>query len=509
MAMDLSVVVLVERDQSLRELARSIDGQSLPTTRFELLVVDGGLDPTARASIDRLAERRTNVRVARVDEDWPRMLSDGYVLQLDPGQQLFPQTLHRLLEFAGEHQLDIVAGRQVSLDRPVPAVLLVDNPLLDREQAAAALTGPVRLIRHNRVSVRDRVVDVQGDGARVGSFASYPSSLRLERAEVAGPVVTVLASGLRWVDREIVLELSGTVDTADESLAPYLLLRRLGTYETYVLTAEGTATAARDDQGRRAWSASTRIAPLSAGAGAPLATGEWRVEVVLAGPTEASRPARVPGSTSSSGLVGPLAIVANGRRNGILHLDVGPSRHPLISSVAADQATVVETAGGSVLEIALPDCHVASDQSFDGFIGLGSLRLPAVIRTGSTRAVLTAYVSGLAGSYPLSASFGRCPLQPIGLTLEISGVGAMAVVRTKDAIEAAEPSRPRKSTSSRQARRRKAARRRRAAAKRARGPVARLRRALPSSWEPQIRRMASVSLLRDVYRRLTGLNHAG
>ena len=507
MAVDLSVVVWVERDQSLRELVRSIDGQSLPNSRFELFLVDDGLDPTARKSIDRLAERRTNVRVARVDEDWPRMLSDGYVLQLDPGQQLFPQTLRRLLEFAGEHQLDIVAGRQVSLSRPVPAVLLVDNPLLEGEQAAAALTGPVRLIRRNRVAVRHRVVDVQADGARVGSFASYPSSLRREEPEEPGPVVTVSASALRWVDREIVLELSGTVAAADDNLAPYLLLRRLGTDETYVLIAEGSVTAAGDDQGRRVWSASTSIAPLSAAAGAPLAPGEWRVDAVLAGPTEASVPARVPESTSSSGLVGQLAIVANGQRDGILHLDVGPTRHPLISSVTADKATVIETAGGSVLEIALPDCHVASDESFDGFIGLGPLRLPAVIRTSSTRAVLTAYVSGLAGSYPLSASFGRCSLQPIGLTLEISGVGAMEVVRTKVALAPAEPAKAKRSSASKQARRRKSARRRRrAAAKRARGPVARLRRALPSAWEPQIRRVASVPLLRDVYRRLTGLN---
>ena len=38
------------------------------------------------------------------------------------------------------------------------------------------------------------------------------------------------------------------------------------------------------------------------------------------------------------------------------------------------------------------------------------------------------------------------------------------------------------------------------------GPVAKVRRALPSSWEPKIHRVAQVPALRKAYRRLTGLS---
>jgi hypothetical protein len=119
-----------------------------------------------------------------------------------------------------------------------------------------------------------------------------------------------------------------------------------------------------------------------------------------------------------------------------------------------------------------------------------------MIETQGGTGVLTAFVSGLAGTTPILAEFGRSGMQPTGLSLEISGVGQMSIVATppppaKKPATSAPKDRPTK--------------RKRRKKRRATGPLARLRRAVPAPLEPGVRAISRHPLARRVYRRLTGL----
>jgi hypothetical protein len=161
---------------------------------------------------------------------------------------------------------------------------------------------------------------------------------------------------------------------------------------------------------------------------------------------------------------------------------------------------------------------VEADSPLPAVIALDRLRLPAEVVPAAGSATLTAFISGLAGLYALSFQLGREPLQRTGLAVVIGGDGAVTVSTAPQKAPAAPP-RPKSSASKpppsggtkstpgtgpKPKSKAKTTSRPRQQVP-ATGPVARLRHAVPRSWEPQVRRLSRVPVLRTTYRRLTGL----
>jgi hypothetical protein len=149
-----------------------------------------------------------------------------------------------------------------------------------------------------------------------------------------------------------------------------------------------------------------------------------------------------------------------------------------------------------------------------GAIALGRLELPATVEVSSGVAVLSAYVSGLPGTSPISARFGAGPLRQTGLSLDIAAAGSMTVVRTPPAAPAPAAAPPKPAAAPPKAPAKPAAKKPapKAAAKRpkrtpppAKGPVARLRRSIPTPLEPLVNRVSHSPAARKAYRKLTGL----
>jgi hypothetical protein len=95
---------------------------------------------------------------------------------------------------------------------------------------------------------------------------------------------------------------------------------------------------------------------------------------------------------------------------------------------------------------------------------------------------LECWLTGLAGSSPLSAAFGA-PAAPIGLTLDIGETGGMSVRTTPPK----RPAKPRAVSGG---------------APRSQALVARVRRAVPAPLEPGVRRLRRLPLARRVYQAL-------
>ena len=537
MPVQVSVIVAADSERSPNGIIGTVDNQSMPTDQFELAVVDLGLDDEQRRRLDRLAAHRPNVRVLSADDDWPAQLAGAYVLEAGHDHRLFPDALNLLLQHALFHGLDAVAGRVVQLGQPFLDSFLRDEAIVHGDSRATALSSPLRLLLRDRVRRENNKLVFEADGAEVGILATYPAGHTLGRAQQPALTLTLDQPDLTWQGGDLRIEAAGSVsDAAETALVPVLLVRQLGSFLTHLLPSEGAVEADAGDAGRR-WQVASTFSPLSAARGAPLPRGQWQVDVVLAGTTRGSSQVRLPGTKLAPALLDGLTVVpADGPRN-TLHLDIGPTRLPIIDQANTIDASVTESAAGSLLRVRLPEVHVQTTAALPGTIALDRFQLPAAIETSSGTAILTAFVSGLAGAYEISTKFGSAPLQPIGMTLQISGDGTMTVLPTPakpaqgttvSAVDAvvtparaknAAGARGKKTTVAKRATK-KAARsgpiakpspsagKRKAAARAARGPIARLRRGVPPALEPQIRKLRKQPLARALYRRVTGLTGA-
>jgi len=520
MPVQVSVVVPADVKRPPNGVLGTLDAQSLPTGSFELAILDLGLDAGQRRSLERLAARRSNVAILPADADWIALLNCTYLLEVGDDHRLFPETLQRLVAHADAHGLDVVAGRVVQLGQPLLATFLRDEPVLHGEARGIALSSPVRLLRRERVRREGNALTFEVAGARVGVVSSYPAAHAPGPARQLALTLAVDPPVLAWQGADIRLLATGSVieeDAAD--LTPVLLIRQVGSFLTYVLPSTGGVTGTGSHV---RWEVTSAFSPLTAAAGGPLSKGQWQVDVALTGPTRGSAQVRLPGASLPAGLLDGLALaVADGPRD-TLHLDVGPSRLPLIEKADAAGATVTESAAGSLLRLRLPQVNVATHTPLPGFLALDRFQLPAVIETASGTAELTAFVSGLAGSYEISTQFGSAPLCPTGLTLQVSGDGTQAVLPTPARAEVtapkvaldATPVKVRKTPSSpprakpapgRPSPAKPRSTKRKKAAPKASGPVARLRRAVTFALEPQTRRLRKQPLARALYRRATGL----
>ncbi len=174
----------------------------------------------------------------------------------------------------------------------------------------------------------------------------------------------------------------------------------------------------------------------TAALGEPLPAGEWTVGVTATQPGFHAEGV-LPKTDLAPALVGGRPVVP-ALRGDTLRLQVGRVRRNYFD---ADPATahIIETARGTRLTLALDGLHVADTTSVSGSLILGRLKVPASVEVTDGRATLQAWLSGLAGSYPVSVDFGHERPVRTGLSLEVDGVGQMRLVRAAKQKPAGKP----------------------------------------------------------------------
>ena len=187
---------------------------------------------------------------------------------------------------------------------------------------------------------------------------------------------------------------------------------------------------------------SCQIHPDVLAGGSALGNGAWRPALLLNTP-EGSRRIRVP-YPAGAGCVGFSGdrVVAVTSERGQLILDVGATRTPVVARLDPTRVTIVENARGSELSAPVPDLHLPADTELTGKLRIGDLPVPAVVRGSGSEVTLTAFLSGLAGSYPLATKFSRAQFAPAGVTLEVDGGGGMSVRRAPRPAPSEKPNAP-------------------------------------------------------------------
>ena len=146
----------------LPALVATLDNQTLPYSRYEIIFLDPGSSDGTAQRLGELADRRPNVRVLDGESggpDWRSALEGArgeFVLFLSPDDRLFPQGLPDLLAVAAEcHDVVLAQGGSTwpvgfHPDSLADAHRLVGNQLdpADPDAAIAAL-APFALIRRS------------------------------------------------------------------------------------------------------------------------------------------------------------------------------------------------------------------------------------------------------------------------------------------------------------------------------------------------------------------------
>ncbi len=256
----------------------------------------------------------------------------------------------------------------------------------------------------------------------------------------------------------------------------------------------------------------------SAALGEPLPPGLWEVDVQLVGVLgEVPAPVTVAWTECARAIVGPTLVVVSPTVTPTLQIDVGPTTWPFVTGADPAQATITESAAGSLMVLPLQHVYVQGSQTIGGQIALDSLRLRADIITDGYAARLESFVSGLFGSPHLSAAFGETPMKPTGLGLDIDGLGGIVVSKAKPKKPAAAAAKapakkaPAKKAAAKKPGTPKPAAKKTAAKKTAAKkkpvpaapprPAQQLRRALPKSLDPMVKRVAKNPLARELYQK--------
>lgn len=105
----------------LDRLVASLDAQSLPVDRFEVVFVDDGSPDGTVERLRAIASTRPNVRVERIENSgWasrPRnvgidLAAGEYVLFMDHDDELYPDALRAAAEWGVRHHADVVNGKE-------------------------------------------------------------------------------------------------------------------------------------------------------------------------------------------------------------------------------------------------------------------------------------------------------------------------------------------------------------------------------------------------------------
>jgi hypothetical protein len=451
-------VVVVAKDfrSSLGGLVQSLDLQTLPTTQFDVVVVDLGSTDQTLERLREVATHRPNITLIEhpvdpvdADPEWVAAVDPAvwlaaghgeYVLRLRPEQHLFPEALERLYAEAKEKDCDAVAARVSQQHAGLLPLFLEDRAEVDSTLLPESLASAAVLVRR---SLLETAAQPGSDGlpaaTRVAVLASYPVLRQPAEVVPEAGALGVLRQdqpSVSWVDGRLRVSVGGRVSTGDSLEAdlsearPVAVVRHADTGLSYVVPGgDGSVAGFGAEWG---WDLAVDIDVLTAASGAPLGSGRWEVDVHLVGGQGA---APVP-TTLSWAYCGPAIldttiVVPSPAAGATFQLDVGPTAWPLVRGVDPSEGTVTESAAGSRLVLRLPHVHVLGSARIPGQIALDSLRLRAEIVTDGYAAQLEGFVSGLFGSPHLSTAFGEASMQPTGLGFDISGLGGFTVTKAK------------------------------------------------------------------------------
>lgn len=482
-------------DDWLAPVVRALDAQTLPVAEFEVLVV-AAAGSSAHARLTELAARRPNVQV--LDAAGAAAAAHGTWL-LDLGADvaacrpvLAPTALAVLADAGDRAGADVVLGRTVAavagagagpvpaLDALVPGATVPDEVLATLAAASdgGPVLRPVVLTRTQRSAAPADGAPAPAPPVVVTVTDEVCAALAVPAAAAsAAPASTVTAT---WEAGVLRLRAEGLVlpKTPDAGGSRVVLgVRRADTGAEYFLptttTQEGDGVVAAADLDVR-----------TAAAGGPLPRAVWDVTVGVHGPG-AGVSARGPvlsAGTPGTALVDGVPVVPG--TGATLTVGVGGAGGSVVGRARPQDATVTESARGTLLRLDLPHVHAAGAARVRGALRMGTFPVPAdlVVEAGAAR--LECWLTGLAGTSELSVVFGG-PAARTGLTLDVSEVGVMTV-RATPPKKAAAPKRP-------------------AAAPKptpSRAVAARVRRAVPQTLEPAVRRLRGNRLARSAYSAL-------
>ncbi|MBW9214095.1 glycosyltransferase family 2 protein [Mumia sp. zg.B53] len=201
MSIDVSVVVpTYNTGAKLDALLASLEAQTLPTDRFEVVVVDDGSTDGTWARLQERSAVTPNLRVDRIaNSGWPGRprnlgtdLARGrFVFYSDHDDELFPEALTRMVELGDRAGADVVIGKEVRSGAPT---IGAEAFFADRERAdlfdddVLAILTPHKLFRtaflrehgirfpEGRRRLEDHVflAEVYTRTDRISVLASYP-----------------------------------------------------------------------------------------------------------------------------------------------------------------------------------------------------------------------------------------------------------------------------------------------------------------------------------------------
>ena len=539
-------VLVVTRDPgtALAELVAGWDAQSAAADAFEVVVADAGSTDGSAERLVQLADRRPNVLVRLLSADSSEtqalaaaleLATGRHVLALPQQRRLAPRAVELLARQAERTGADVVLGRVLSGSASGSFLLPTDVERFDPGQAAAALPTSCVAVRRELLLGTDDPAAVLlapagllAGGPAIAAVGSSAVGTEPDAAEPSTDDLQLSEAEVGWEQGRLVVEVrASTAPTGGGTLAWLVAAPVGGSHEVTVPAelepAAPTDPAGEDEEGaatRAGWRVRAVLDPTVIDAGAPLDDGVWSLRVRLAGP-EGEATAALPSTPVSAAVLDGRLLTLPAPAGG-LQLDVGATRTSVVGAVRPADASVVETAHGSLLTLTYPDVHVRGDSVGVARLRLDNFGLPArlVCRDGVAR--LECFVTGLAGSTVVTVFAGHGKPVRTGLNLDISETGQMTLVPTPSAAPPA-PSAPppahpvaapTRSTPPASAPAPTPAPsagpsaaspepHSRPPSGRAAAPLAqRLRRLAPPAVEPVVRRLSRVKPLRQAYRRL-------
>ncbi len=287
----------------------------------------------------------------------------------------------------------------------------------------------------------------RGDWAGLRRLVTAFSGLRAEAESVQA----------QWRGGALAVEVTGRIESSEQRFGPadaggidlgqadvqrliaeasiFVGVRNRLTAPIHVAETAGfwSVETAPDRQAIR-FRAEATLDPSGLDAGSSLTDGPWQVACSFAGLSYDTAPVLpLPMTPAGTAILHdhPVAVVPD--RTGTLHLDVGATTSNGLTELDPRDTTLVETARGTRLTIALPTVTAVSPSLQECVVRIGTLRLPARLHAGPERSYVECFATGLAGDYPISTALGAGSLTPAGLTLRVGHVGDMIIVATEPA----------------------------------------------------------------------------
>lgn len=435
MSRSVSVVVYADRPpQELSATLASLDAQTMPAADIQVILATGSGDLARR--LDRYAQFRPNVVVHHNDgppeaskHGAAALASGTWTLVLGPSvmerrARVLPETLERLTAYADEHDLDRLTGR-VSYRSPAGILdgLFTDNAVWsgdapDRPEPfvlyrTAVLTDPRR---HTR---------------RGGVLADYPS-LYVDPHRSNTPPITRSGVTVEWVDGTLRLEVtlrSEAAALAERRLQDQRLRFAVHHPATGLDFWLPTESPVSDDPEADVRVARTEFDPRRAALGGPLADGLWELWISVIGADHTGCRLRIPAADAPSAVLDGM-LVATARHADGFAVDIGATRYPVLGALPADGTAVTESDRGSLGTLTVPDLHVVGDARIRGRLLQRDTPAPATLVCADGQARVECYLTGLAGTSPLSVAFGGAKPAETGLSLRIEPTGSMTIIPT-------------------------------------------------------------------------------